>query len=92
MLLNTCFSSISSSVHKRKNTLLISSKKSFLNQIGDDSQKKSLTLTLSTTPLYEVKGSNYREPKYINRKHNFKILTNSVEDDAIQLTKHVMRT
>jgi hypothetical protein len=35
-----------------------------------------------------TKGPKYREPKSINRKHNFKILMDSVEDYARQWTKH----
>jgi hypothetical protein len=35
-----------------------------------------------------AKGPTYREPKSINRKHNFKILMDSVEDYARQWTKH----
>jgi hypothetical protein len=34
-----------------------------------------------------AKGPTYREPKSINRKHNFKILMDSVEDYARQWTK-----
>ena len=45
---------------------------------------------INNTFLREVfaKGPNYGEPKSINRKHNFNILMDSVEDHARQWEKH----
>ena len=37
--------------------------------------------------IIKILGPKYREPKSINWKHNFKILMDSVEDYARQLTK-----
>jgi hypothetical protein len=52
-----------------------------------------VTIALSTAPLYEfAKGLKYREPKFINWKHNFKflwILSRGAVDNAMVTSYNV---